>query len=133
MGDPTDTITMLMERWELRYAPYRDELSKAARFEFDDLRRVARRHSTALNRMADVDFERPFLLTLLLHEKLLNRELRRDQARDRNQLQAITKILEDNFGIRLPPLRGSRPVGSELDRVGQARLEDTPAEVPVPA
>lgn len=134
MGDPTDTVTMMMERFERRYQGFKDELpSRQARAAFERVRRVARKHSTALNRFPDIDFERPLLLTVVLDQQVQIDNLDRELARTRNLLYAVTQFIEDHHGTQLPPQRGSRPVGSELDRVGQARLEDHAGAHPVPA
>jgi hypothetical protein len=134
MGDPTDTVTTMMERFEARYRGFKDELpSRQARGAFERIRRVARKHSTALNRFPDIDFERPLLLTVVLDQQVQIDNLDRELARTRNLLYAVTQFIEDHHGIQLPPVRGARPVGSELDRLGQARLEDHPDAAPVPA
>ena len=134
MGDPTDTVTAMHRRFEARYGGFRDELpTRAARDAFDRTRLVARRHSTALNRFPDIDFERPLLLAVVLDQQVQIDALDRELARTRTQLHAVTSFLEAHHAIHLPPVRGSRPVGNELDRLGQTRLHDHPHAPSVPA
>ncbi len=130
MGDPTDTQTQLRHRFLGRYGDFRDELKRPEKAAFDELLLAACRSATALNRKADMDFERPMLLAMLVSERARHDETRRQLAGIRADLNQARRAL-DEHGL-LPDLRRVRPERAHLDRVGQARLTHDPARHPLP-
>lgn len=132
MGDPTSTTTMMLHAFQARYAEFRDELSRLERALFDEAYADCFNHSTALNRRPGIDSERPIFLAMLLAEKARRLALERQVAQLRGTVNALAALLEDEYGTRLPVVRGNRPNRVELDRLGQARLPHYPQAHPVP-
>lgn len=132
MGDPTDTITMAHQRFDARYAPFADELPKTHRAAYEDMRRVARRGSTALNRMGDMDFERPMFLLLLINERVRNDALEAELNRTRMRLDSKIGDLEAKLAQLLAE-RGDRPERSQHHGLALDSGRDPAPQVPVPA
>jgi hypothetical protein len=120
---------MALDTFEQRYDGYRSELSPQERRWFDELVCRARRHSNAINRRPALDFERPVILSMLLEGMRDVEQTQRELQETRRQLEEACRALAEAGLVvrRVPP-----PTQEQLDRVGQTRLQDLPADRTVP-
>jgi DNA-binding MarR family transcriptional regulator len=115
---------MALDTFEERYAAFRSELNPVEQRWFDELVCRARRHSNAINRRPHLDFERPVFLSMLLEGMRELESTRRELGTAQRRLkEAMDALSEAGLVVR----RVSPPTPEQLDRLGQARLEDVQA------
>lgn len=130
MGQSTPTTTDALDHFVSRYGPFRAELDRPERKWFDELVCRARRHSTAINRRPDMDFERSVTLAMLLEGMRIMDDQSREMALLRSDLKEAQRALAD-AGLAVRRVPAPPPLG--LGGVGQARLTDIPVPRAVPA
>src|ERR1041385_2098200 len=95
MGDPTDTPTQLRHRSPPRHADSRNDLPRREQTVFDELFLIACRHATSLNRRADMDYERPMFLAMLIGEAARHTETRQRLAEVNAELVLLKQALRE--------------------------------------
>lgn len=132
MGDPNETLTQTLQLLQQAFKDFERELPRNERAAYQELYRMAHRAMAPLNRRPDADYQRVAMMAMLvgLCALVMRQGRRLDKAE--TQLRLLAKLLEEH-DIQIPPLRGARPDGPELDRVGQERLTNYPPPGPVPA
>lgn len=117
MGQSTPTTTMALEEFERRYGDFRAELPPEGKRRLDLLVCWARRHSSAINRRPDLDFERPAFLAMLLETQAALEAERAERLAVQRQLEEVCRVLAEDGKLRRRP-----PTRTQLARAGQSLL-----------